>query len=204
MATVCVGCGLDVDEDGKLIVLVAPGTACSPNGLECTAAGMQVKQKRKHLRRTFTAAGSLSIASDVGPSVSRDMNLYGTVDDNGSAAGLWTIQGDGSILINCAGVYHVTQQTIVEGSTGQVVGGRARVVEGAGTAAIIASHEFNDYNSAVDLAFPNDGPEFNAANIRYLQVNDVISYFANVYTNVLNEGVDWAGEFTLTYLGEFA
>lgn len=204
MASVCVGCGLDVDVDGKLIVDIDPGTTAQPNHLECGEAGLTVRQKRKHLRRSFTAVGASSVAVAAGFSVDRLMTGYTTTEDNGVAAGLWTIQGDGSILINVDGLYLVSQQTIVEGTTGQVVGGRARVIEGAGTAAIICTSEFNDRSGTVDLAVSNDGPEWSATAVRHLAAADVISYISNVYTQLLGQDIDYAGEFTLTYLGEFA
>lgn len=200
MTTVCVGCGLDVDEDGKLIVQLDPGTPCTPNSLECSETGLTARQKRKFLRRAFTADGSASEATDAGYAVSRNMDLYTPVDDTGTAAGLWTVQGDGSILINCEGVYLVAQQTTIFGSTGQVIGGRARVFDGSG---IIASSEINDRNNAIDLADEDDGPEFNASNVRHLAVGAVVSYAANGYTAVLGQTMDWGGEFTITYLGEF-
>src|SRR4051794_17857371 len=111
MSTVCVGCGLDVNGDGQLVVELAPGPLGQPNYLECGAEGLTARLKRRHLRRTFTAAGSLAIASDVGPQVGRAMNAYGTAEDNGSTVGAvqgpWDIQADGSILINWGGLYLV-------------------------------------------------------------------------------------------------
>lgn len=204
MASVCVGCGLDVDVDGKLIVDLDPGTTTQINHLTCGVDGLTARQKRKTLRRSFTATGQVSVAGANGFSIDRDMNLYGTVEDNGTAAGLWTLQGDGSILINVEGVYLVSQQTLCEGTTGQIVGGRARVIEGAGLANIICTSEFNDRNAAVSLAVALDGPEWSASAVRHLQAADVISYISNLYTAVLGQSADYAGEFTITYLGEFA
>lgn len=204
MTSVCVGCGLDVDEMGKLIVDIAPDTLPAPNLLECGATGLEVRLKRKHLRRSFVATGQTSIAALNGYTINREMTGYNTVEDNGSAAGLWTIQADGSILINVPGLYLVSQQTLCEGTTGQVVGGRARVIEGAGVAAIIATAEFQDHNGAVSLAVALDGPEWSASAVRHLQMGDVISYISNIYTALLGQAADYAGEFTITYLGEFA
>lgn len=217
MATVCVGCGLDLDGDGKLIVDIAPGTPASPNHLECGPAGLTVRQKRKHLRRSFTAVGQTSVAALNGFTVDRAMTGYGTVEDNGSGTpgsagppivpavlGHWTINANGTLTINIPGLYLVSQQTLVEGTTGQVVGGRARVIEGAGLAAIIATSEFQDHSGTVSLAVVNDGPEWSASAVRHLQAGDIISYISNVYTKLLGQSVDYAGEFTITYLGEFA
>lgn len=204
MASVCVGCGLDVDVDGKLIVDLDPGTATQINHLSCGVNGLTVRQRRKHLRRSFTAVGQASVADANGNTIDRAMTGYGTVEDNGTAAGLWTIQGDGSILINVEGVYIVSQQTLCEGTTGRIVGGRARVIEGAGLANIICTSEFNDRAAAVDLAVVNDGPEWSASAVRHLGVGDIISYISNLYTAVLGQSADYAGEFTITYLGEFA
>lgn len=205
MATVCVGCGLTVDEEGKLIVEVAPGTDTQRNELECAAEGLTSRQRRKTLRRHFTGAGALAIASDVGPNVGRALNAYVTAEDNGSAAGLWTVNADGSVTINVEGVYLVSMQTILEGSTGQVVGGRARVIQGDGSIGnIICSTEINDKNHVIDLAYPNDGPEFNATAVRHLAVDTELKYLANAYLDVVGQGIDWAGEFTLTYLGEYS
>lgn len=205
MTTVCVGCGLDVNDDGQLIVELAPGTPAQPNMLECGAEGLTARNKRKHLRRHFTALGDLATASDVGPILGRPMTEYTTVDNNGSAGTdpQWTIQGDGSILINIPGLYMVSQQTIIDGSTGQVVGGRARVVMGAGIGNILCSSEINDKNHVIDLAYPNDGPEFSASAVRYLPAATELTYISNAYLDTVGQGADWAGEFTLTYLGEF-
>lgn len=197
MATVCVGCGLNTDLDGKLVVQIE-----EEGPLRCGDDGLVIQPP--HLRRRFDADGASAVTSDVGPAVSRDMDDYTTVEDSGTALGVWTLNGDGTVTVNRAGLYHVTQQTIVRGSTGQVVGGRARVIEGAGTVSlIIASDEFNDKNHVVDLAYTNDGPEFNASNIRHLAAGAVVTYIANAYLDTVGQDVDWNGEFTITYLGKF-
>lgn len=207
MATVCVGCGLNVDDEGKLVVEVSPGTLTERNSLECQPDGLIVRQKRKHLRRRFTAAGSLAADSDVGPAVGRAMDQYVTVENSGGVGtdAYWTINGDGSVTVAAEGVYLVSHQTILQGSTGVVVGGRARVFTGDGSLAnIICSNEFNDRNHVVSLAYDLDGPEFSATAVRHLAAGAVLKYVSNAYLAAVGQGINWAGEFTLTYLGEFA
>lgn len=203
MSSVCVACGLDVDVDGKLFVQIAEGSVCQPNSLICTEAGLRVHRERRYLRRSFSNQAGVSTVHDTGFSVERQMTQYTTLEDNGSVVGLWTIQGDGSVLINCGGVYSFSQQTIVNGATGHVVGGRARVIDGPTTPDIICTSEFHDYSNTVDLAVAMDGPEWSATNVRHKGVGSTISYISNVYTELLGEDITWAGEFTMTYLGEW-
>jgi hypothetical protein len=78
------------------------------------------------------------------------------------------------------------------------------VTSGAGVAGIVASQSFLDYTTTVDLAQSTDGPEFSASNTRRFAAGTVLSYIGSVFLAVVGQGVDWDGEFTLTYLGSSA
>lgn len=204
MANICVGCGLTTDTDGKLIAEIAPDIACKHNLLSCDADGLRVTNKTYTLRRDFSAnTAATNQVTFFG--VGRLPSQYGTTVDNGSAAGIWTVNADGTITINCDGIYAITQSTDVNGASGQVIGGRARVA--ISPANVFVSTEFRDESHSVVLERPNpnpDGPEFMASNTAHLPAGTSLTPISNVYTAAAGPVVQFSGEFTLTYLGAFA
>lgn len=204
MATnVCVCAdSLEVDGSGRLCVRLAPDSACQKNLLVVgDAGGLQVINKTYTLQRNSTAIATTVDLGSGNKGVARDMSAYSTTVDDGSAAGLWTIESDGSITVHCAGIYTMTELTVCHGATSHVVGGRARISSGAD---IIASHEFHDFSNTVDMAQEIDGPEFTCTNSRYLTAGTVLFYDSRVYAAVISGGITFDSEFTLTYLGAFA
>ena len=188
---------LQVDETGRLSVKLDPGSTCEPNQIEVSASGLTARRKIKHLRRFHNmdelSAGNVANVTQADPTAA--------TNDNGTAAGIWTVNGDGTITIHCDGVYMFSCQFVLTETGGVIFGGHARITNNGG---IVASQEIIDSTATIHLGTTSDGPEFNCAATRILNNGDVLAYVGQV--NVTANGLTCRGyvEFAITYLGEFA
>lgn len=212
MATVCTTNDFETDEDGRLQVQIcgdpvdAPPTACDLNDLQRDEECGLYVQKRFY---DFYAQGaSQGPSGPAGSGQGRVVTPAQMAATRNTGQGrVWTRNGDGTITINCDGIYQGSISSICTGSTGRIVGGQARIFTNtpltpAVPGNILASQDWREVGTpSFDLAGQNDGPEFSAAFTRFLTAGTIINYRGITYTRAAGEQLVMTVVFGLVHLG---
>jgi hypothetical protein len=200
--SVCVdNCQFTVDGDGRLVLNLTPSTTCAPNLLECDTTGLHVTKDAPHLHEAVALQPKTS-SSAGGRVVGQISNVDSTVDiDTGTARGLWTVNANKSVTINCTGVYHLDTWGAMLKNTGTVRGQQSRLFLGT---AVASTFDDRDATNTIDISTTTEGPEANAACIRTIAAGTVVSWRYLADNVPAGSSGDYNGEFSLTYLGEVA
>lgn len=197
---VCIGCGLDTDSSGLLVVDLAPSTPCSPNRLTCSSVdGLKARQVMPSMRETVSLTRS-SVAQG-GLIFAQATQADAAVQyDTGTGVGAWTI-ANGAVTVACNGVYTADLSFSGVKNTGFVRGLQARIFAAA---QVITTADLDDFTNTIDLSTAGDGPEMAVSRTRHLAAGNVVTWRGFLYVEPAGSSADLSADFTLTYLGEQA
>jgi hypothetical protein len=210
MATVCVGCGLEVVggllqvQEGGVAGEADLGIVCRDDHLDWTLPmiARQTTTTLPYTTATSVATGLVNLAAITN-------NSFGPIYGYGD--GVFTIEADGSVTVQEDGIYYMslTGAPIKRADeTDKMTGGRARIYQGgtilASSAAVTYSPEVDMSPTTGDPSSAGDGPEFNCSVVWPLMAGDGITWEVNGQTDVVGVTVKFPGEaniFTMTRLG---
>jgi hypothetical protein len=159
---ICVDdCGEFTITDGVLGIGKAVPDECNPGEILCDS-GLRYYHRVPTLSRKMVNAEKNTVATNI----TWDQELFtgpGNYDD-GSASGLWTVEANGSITLNCTGVYGISLWAGIAdavGGSGPMYGIISRVLDGAN---VVSTSTIKDFSGAgggstIDLATAGDGSE---------------------------------------------
>lgn len=177
-----------------------PESICRPNILEVGDCGLIAVPGAHFGRYVGTSNGASSADGD---HFSRTINCsdLGLAVDTGLGQYWHRAATTGFFVADCSGVYGFELTTGVLGCSGQMTGGRARLEWNGGALPNVASSEFDDYNHVIDIGRADDGPEFTASGVVWMQAGDYINPNSKAYTAAVT-GVNMRAQFLITYFGE--
>lgn len=204
MATVCVGCGLDVISG---ILQVKQGGVGDQNdvGMLCDVNGNlewvvpMITRRMPSTEKTSIAASGINWAQ---------CTSFDFAAENNTAAGILNIQLDGSIEVLVQGIYMlaITGAVIKRADeTDHLIGGRARIYQGS---TVIGSDGWAAYDPDVDFSpttgsptSPGDGPEWSCSVIKPLEAGQIIEWEVMGQTSAANVTMFLSGLFTIARIG---
>lgn len=198
---ICLGCGLCFDEEDSLGVCLKESTVCDPNILECDGDGLSVTP-RVAVFRVNRPVENVDVENLGAQIAAKEAPIPFSEIQEDTTPGMFTLQDDGCVVVNCEGIYAIKVKYSSGGHTGAVrqTGGFIRwSFNGQGVFGI----DTNDLSGTIQLGSGNEGPEYEASTPGILlPAGTRICPEGRIYTNTVDGAILANGFMHITYLGQ--